>query len=257
MAAPVQPLPASPGRFPWLLILVSLVAGTILIALGTWQMNRLAWKEGLLATIDSRVHAEPVPLGAVLADGRSINDQEYTRVMLAGVYDHAYERHFFATFDGQSGFYVYTPLRLTSGDTIFVNRGFVPYDRKDPATRPEGQVAGQVTVTGLVRPGLVEKPSLLVPDNDTASNIFYWKDIRAMRDTSGLPASESVLGFFVDADDAPNPGGLPRGGVTIIDLPNSHLQYALTWYGLAAALAVVVAGMLWRRYHPARPEPLA
>ena len=65
-----------------------------------------------------------------------------------------------------------------------VNRGFVPFDRKDPALRAAGQVAGQVMVTGLVRPGLVEKPSSIVPDNDPAKNIFYWKDIRAMRETS-------------------------------------------------------------------------
>ena len=78
------------------------------------------------------------------------------------------------------GFYVYTPLQLDTGEFVFVNRGFVPFDRKEAATRAQGQVGGRVTVTGLLRAGLTEKPSWLVPDNDPAKNIFYWKDIRAM-----------------------------------------------------------------------------
>jgi surfeit locus 1 family protein len=61
-----------------------------------------------------------------------------------------------------------------------------------------------------------------------------------MAASAGLPAGAVLVPFFIDADKAPNPGGLPVGGVTIIDLPNNHLQYALTWYGLAAALAAVL-----------------
>lgn len=229
-------------------LLAGLIALAILITLGTWQMRRLEWKENLIATIQSRVHAAPVPLADVLHSGKSIADQEYTPVTLSGTFAHQYERHFFATHEGASGYYVYTPLKLAdSADWIFVNRGFAPFDRKDPATRTEGQVTGAVTLTGLVRPQLAEKPSSVVPDNDPAKNIFYWKDIRAMRETSGLPENEPVLGLFVDANNAPNPGGLPVGGVTMIDLPNSHLQYAMTWYGLAAALAGVLGVWLWGR----------
>lgn len=231
--------------------LAALVAGlivfAILIGLGTWQMRRLEWKESLIATIESRVHAAPVALEQVLRSEKSTADQEYTPVTISGTFAHQYERHFFATYEGASGYYVYTPLKLAdSVDWIFVNRGFVPFDRKDPATRAEGQVAGPVTITGLVRSGLLEKPSSIVPDNDPTKNIFYWKDIRQMRATSGLPENEPVLGLFVDANNAPNPGGLPVGGVTMIDMPNNHLQYAVTWYGLAAALAGVLGVWLWR-----------
>jgi surfeit locus 1 family protein len=227
-------------------LLIGAVCIAILLGLGTWQMRRLAWKEDLLATIQSRISAPPVQLKDALLVEKSVADMEYTPVTFSGVFDHRFERHFFATFKGATGFYVYTPLKLEGGDWIFVNRGFVPYDKKDPAARPEGQVAGPVVITGLMRPGLLERPSSIVPDNDPAKNIFYWKDFRAMRDTSGLPESEPVLGLFVDANDAPNPGGLPVGGVTIIDQPNNHLQYALTWYGLAAALAGVLGLWLWR-----------
>jgi surfeit locus 1 family protein len=177
------------------------------------------------------------------------DDVEYVPVVLSGRYEHAYERHVFTTHAGQSGYNVYTPLVMADGEAVFVNRGFVPYDRKDPQTRAAGQVEGIVEVSGLARRGLTDKPSVIVPDNDPAANVFHWKDIRTMRETSGLPADVPVLGVFVDADDAPNLGGLPVGGVTIVDLPNSHLQYAVTWFGLAAVLLVVTAAFLlrWRR----------
>jgi len=118
---------------------------------------------------------------------------------------------------------------------------------KDPATRAAGQLAGRVTVTGLARNPLPGKPSFIVPDNDPGSNVFFWKDIGAMAGSAGLPAGAVVLPFFVDAGAAENPGGWPVGGVTRLDLPNSHLQYAVTWYGLAAALAIVLALFLRRR----------
>ena len=124
----------------------------------------------------------------------------------------------------------------------------MPYARKDPATRPQGEVAGEVTVTGLARNPLAEKPSFIVPDNDLAKNVFYWKDLPAMTATAGLPAGATVLPFLIDAGAAPNPGGLPVGGVTLIDLPNSHFEYALTWYGLALALLVIMGKRLANRW---------
>ena len=151
----------------------------------------------------------------------------------------------------QSGFFVYTPLELADGRVVFVNRGFVPYDRKDAATRAQGQVAGPVTISGLARNPLAGKPSSIVPDNEPDKNIFYWKDLRSMATSAGVDPSR-LLPFFIDAGPAANPGGLPVGGVTIVDLPNNHLQYAVTWYGLAAALAGVLGVWLWRRRDQAR-----
>ena len=234
---------------------LALVSGAIvfliLIGLGTWQVQRLHWKEGLIATIASRMAEPPVELLSALKADPDVAAQEYRPVTVEGTFDHHFERHFLATFKGQAGFNVYTPLKLDDGDWVFVNRGFVPYDRKDPSTREQGEVQGRVTVTGLLRPVLGEKPSSLVPDNEPGKNIFYWKDIRAMAASSGLPADAKVLGLFVDAGDAPNPGGLPVGGTTIVDLPNNHLQYAVTWYGLAAALAGVLIAWLLRQRKPA------
>jgi len=235
----------APRKLP--VLIAGAIAFAILIALGTWQVQRLHWKEALLADIETHVTSAPKPLLEIERQLADTGDIDYQPVTLNGTFEHNGERHFFATWDGDSGFNVYTPLRLDDGRYIFVNRGFVPYDMKDPAKRQQGQVSGRVEITGLARNRLHAKPGMFVPENDAAKNIFYWKDLDAMAASSGLPAGANFLQFFVDAGDAPNPGGLPHGGVTIIDLPNNHLQYALTWYGLAAALAGVVAVWLYRQ----------
>jgi surfeit locus 1 family protein len=222
------------------------------VALGTWQVQRLHWKEGLLAQIDRRIHSAPRPLSEIERIFADSHDVEYLPVTTRGTFLHGGERHFLATWQGDSGFDVYTPMKLDDGRYLFVNRGFVPYDRKDPATRPDGQVKGEVAVTGLARNPLAEKPSFIVPENEPAQNMFYWKDLAAMTATAGLPTGAKVLPFFVDAGKAPNPGGLPVGGVTLIDLPNNHFQYALTWYGLAIVLLVVVGTKLKDRWRADR-----
>ncbi|ODT08465.1 MAG: cytochrome c oxidase assembly protein [Mesorhizobium sp. SCN 65-20] len=231
--------------------LLALVLGTIvlavLVALGTWQVQRMYWKEALIAQIAERTQSEARPLAEMEVKYRASGDVDYWPVTLSGTFLHQGERHFFATWQGKSGFYVYTPLQLEDGRYVLVNRGFVPYDIKDPAKRAEGQVSGPVTIVGLARNPLDAKPGALLPDNDTAKNIFYWKDRAAMASSAGLPEGAVVLPFFVDADDAPNPGGLPIGGVTLIDMPNNHLQYVITWYGLAAALVGVMAFWLFRK----------
>ncbi len=241
MTAMVAKPDAAVRRFPWLAALFGLPAVVVLLGLGTWQVQRLQWKEALVATISERIHALPLPLAEIEAKFAAGAQVDYWPVTARGQFLHTGERHFLATHEGQSGFFVYTPLRLDDGRMVFVNRGFVPYDLKEPARRLQGQVDGDVTVTGLARDPLVEKPSSLVPDNDPGQNIFFWKDLGSMAATAGLPEGSTVLPFFIDADVAPNPGGWPVGGVTIIELPNNHLQYAFTWYGLAAALVGVMA----------------
>ncbi|ARM11277.1 surfeit locus 1 family protein [Rhizobium phaseoli Brasil 5] len=233
-------------RLPVITGVLVLIALAILISLGTWQVERLHWKEGLLADIAARQAAAPVPLADIEAIAASGGDIEYRKVTATGRYINNKERHFFATWRGQTGFYVYTPLELADGRVLFVNRGFVPYENKEPEMRMQGQLTDQQTVTGLARAKLPGKPSSLVPDNDVAKNIFYWKDLDVMAESVGLEKGR-VIPFFIDADSTPNPAGLPIGGVTQVDLPNDHLQYAFTWYGLAAVLVVVVAISWFRK----------
>lgn len=232
-------------RLPVITGILVLIALAILISLGTWQVERLHWKEGLLADIAARQVAAPVPLADIEAMAATGGDIEYRKVTATGRYINNKERHFFATWRGQTGFYVYTPLELADGRVLFVNRGFVPYENKEPEMRMQGQLTDQQTVTGLAREKLPGKPSWVVPDNDVAKNIFYWKDLDVMAESVGLEKAR-VIPFFVDADSTPNPAGLPIGGVTQVALPNDHLQYAFTWYGLAAVLVAVV-GISWFR----------
>lgn len=242
-------------RFPWLMVLLAIPALAILLALGTWQVQRLAWKEDLLATIAARLAETPEPLAKVVSDlreGRVSADQlEYKPATARVGFLHDKEQFFFATHRGRSGYYVYTPgvLPEFANAVVFFNRGFVPFDRKDPASRPESRPRGLVTVEGLLRVPLFAKPSFVVPDNDPAGNTWYWKDLAGMTAAAGLP-QDSVLPVFLDAGF---PGRdypaeiLPVPGVTLIDLPNNHLQYAVTWYGLALTLIGVVGVYVRRR----------
>ncbi len=217
-----------------------------LLGLGTWQVQRLQWKQDLLASITDRLKSQPRDFADIERIMRETGDVDYRPVVVSGQFEHLNERHFFATHNGLSGYFVYTPLRLGDGRIVFVNRGFVPFDRKDPGSRSDGQIDGPVSVTGLARNRLDRKPSWVVPDNDLSKNIYYWKDLDTMARLSGYRLAGEVVPMFVDADDAPNPGGLPIGGVTIVNMPNNHLPYAVTWYGLAASLAGVFGFWLWR-----------
>jgi surfeit locus 1 family protein len=230
-----------------LILTLTIIVFATLIVLGTWQVNRLEWKENLLSQIDERLKSQPVTIDQIIENVKDEKAFEYQPVTVEGVFDHSKEQHFFATHQGRTGYYVYTPLSFEGG-TVFINRGFVEFDLKNPELRPQGQITGRVSVTGLARKMLNEKPSSLIPDNDPVKNIFYWKDLILMAKMSELTiADDQVQPFFIDAVKSDIPGGYPIGGVTLIDLPNNHLSYAFTWYGLAATLLVIAGVFLFRR----------
>lgn len=240
-------------RCPWRRLLPAaltvLAAFAVLVGLGLWQMERLAWKEALIAQVEARVHEAPVALPPE-ADWPKIDfaNDEYRRVTAHGRFRHDLEVQVYALVDrepdgfGGPGYWVVTPLALADGSFVLVNRGFVPLDRKDPATRGEGQVDDPVTVIGLLR--LPEEGGLFMPANDPAKDSWYVRDPDEIASAKGLVR---VAPFLIDADATPNPGGLPRGGLTRLAFPNRHLEYALTWFGLAATLLAVFAAYAWSR----------
>lgn len=236
--------------------LATFVAFSFMVALGNWQLERLAWKEGLIAAIEAGLKQEPAPLEEPLDAWKALGRQEYRPVSVRGRFRHGDERHLFATDSGQMGWHVYTPLETEGGRILFVNRGFVPEELKDPKTRAEGQIEGMVTVEGLVRAPGIQGP--FEPDRDPAQNVWYWRDLAGMMASLGVEGEWArTMPFFVDARAEPaNPGGWPRGGVTRLDLPNRHLEYALTWFGLAAALIAVFGVFVWTRLK-GRPEDAA
>ena len=160
--------------------LLTLALLPVLIGLGNWQWHRKAWKEDLIAKIEARTTAEPVSYPAALAQYIKTGDVEYLHVRVTGTYDYSQERHLYAPTPASQGWHIYTLLKPEGGlPPVFVNRGWVPDTLKDPSKRAQGQVAGPVTVTGLVR--LPEHKGWFTPDNDYGGNRWYWRDLGAMQ----------------------------------------------------------------------------
>ena len=226
-------------KFGTIILLVCIALGTVfLMGLGFWQLDRLEWKEAMIARVQANIEGEPQTVDEIDALLEAGTDIEYRPATATGMFDHAAEAHYYATHKGRSGYFVFTPLVQDDGTAIMVNRGFVPLERKSAETRAEGQVTGEVTITGPARSAPPEKPNAAVPDNDLASNIFYWKSLPQMV-SGGNKDDRAFERFFLDADTTLNPGGLPVGGTTRVSFPNNHLQYAFTWFGLAGALIAV------------------
>jgi surfeit locus 1 family protein len=220
----------------------SLAAFAVLIGLGVWQIERLHWKEGLIAQRGAAVSAPPVAVPRTLEAARPL---EFHRVETRGRFLHDRELlvHGIERTHGDGGYLVMTPLRLDDGDVVLVERGWVPPEKRDAAARAQGNPPGEVAVDGLLRLPPPEKPSWFVPANDPAEGQWFWIDLPAMARAAGVP---EALPFYVEAGPAPNPGGLPVGGQTRTELPNDHLQYAITWFSLAGALAVIYVILLRR-----------
>ena len=227
-----------PRFFPALsTIAVVLVCG----ALGLWQLQRLEWKRGLIAQREAAMTAPPAAPPQTREEARS---REFHRIVGEGAFHHDKEILLNAIGPkGGTGFDVLTPLSEAGGRTLFVNRGFVPSELKDPAKRAAGQLAGTVRVSGLLRLPPEQKPNWFVPDNSVGRGDWFWIDLPAMGAADGLA---NVAPFYIEADATPNPGGWPRGGVTPLALSNDHLQYAITWFSLAV-LAIVIYLLSQRR----------
>ncbi|MGB8840593.1 MAG: SURF1 family protein [Aliidongia sp.] len=231
-------------RFTLWPTLFTIPAVLFMLGLGTWQVQRLAWKTALIDARSAALAAPAMPLPETPDAAESL---DFHHVAVTGIFDHAKELYIGA-FDarGIEGFQIVTPMTLPTGQTLLVNRGFVPGIRKNPATRPDGQVTGPTEIQGILR--LPNPPKgWLVPQNRPGDNFWFFVDVPAMAATEGL---EQVLPFYVEAGPAPNPGGFPIGGQTRIALPNDHLQYAITWYLFALTLTVI-----YFIYHYRKPEP--
>jgi len=214
----------------------------LLLGLGFWQIERLFWKRELITQRQAAVTAAPLAAPRSLEEARGM---EFHPVTDQGVFLHDKEIFLGATSEvGRNGYQVLTPLQEPRGRIVFVNRGFIPAELKDPAKRSEGQIAGTVRVQGLLRFAPTAKPAWFLPDNRADLNYWFWVDLSAMATADGL---ESVAPFYIDADATPNPGGWPKGAVTRLELRNDHLQYAITWFSLAAALIVIY--FLYHRRH--------
>jgi len=209
----------------------------VLIGLGVWQLKRLEWKQGLIAQIEARTKGPPITLEDAVALAREGRDPSYYRVRVDGRFHHAKERYLYALSEGRVGWHVITPLETEDRDVVLVDRGFVPDELKDPSARALGQVENVVTVTGIVR--TPETQTLFTPDNEPKVNRWFWRDLAGMTRSMFPAGTIDVAPFFLEADKSEVPGGWPEGGQTRLEIPNNHLQYAITWFLLAAGLLIV------------------
>lgn len=228
------------------------IAFSILVVLGIWQLQRGEWKDHLIRTIQARALGNPVPLPVRASWGAwTAENGEYQRVVVTGVYDFGAEVPVHGLAPGQGpgqplqGSYLLTPLKLEGGGVVIVNRGFVPSGWKGQVERP----AGAVTITGIMR--AAEAHGLFVPDNDPARDEWFTRDPAAIAHAKGLA---DVAPFVLDAQATPGVVW-PRAGLTVLDVPNNHLQYAFTWFGLAATLLGVFASFALSRRQAGRPAP--
>ncbi len=220
--------------------LVMLIGIGITSGLGLWQVERREWKLGLIARVAERVDQAPMPApGPADWPGVTAATQEYRHVQMAGHYLNDRETLVQAVTALGGGFWVLTPFRTDRGFTVLVNRGFVPADRRDPAQRQAGNIDTETTVTGLLR--IAEPGGGFLRDNDSAAGRWYSRDVAAIAAARGLT---DAAPYFVDADARPNDGGWPQGGMTVVQFRNSHLGYALTWFGLAAMLVAALIAVL-------------
>ncbi|WP_031549367.1 SURF1 family protein [Parvularcula oceani] len=223
------------------LLAFAVPAFLILMALGTWQVQRLQWKLDLIERIEARTEAAPLPLEEVLeGDWREL---EYTPVRVSGRLVGEEVAHVFGTYESQPGWFVFQPLALDGAESVLlVNRGFVPDDERADGY---GGLGGR-PFTGLLR--LYSTPSgiarLVRAPDDPAAGSFYARDRASLLAAFPGLEGEEVLPFYLDST---MPTERPRGGTTRLEFSNRHLGYAITWFGLAISLVGICLLMMRRR----------
>lgn len=228
-----------PALWPTLISLPILVLS---LTLGVWQLERREWKRDILDRMATNQAAAPLSLDELLK-GDPLR-HEYGRVKVTGTFEHGNEFHLAArSLKNKVGLQVVTPLKTDDGRVVLFDRGWIPSEKKEPSKRAEGQVAGRVELTGIVRRSQIR--GRFVPDSVPDKNVWFHVDVPLMRQLAGAPRDPKLDAFFLDADAAPNPGGVPIGGQTRLDIPNDHMQYAITWFLIALALAGVYLAYHW------------
>jgi surfeit locus 1 family protein len=246
-------LAAERSRRPGLLIpsLLTLAAFSAFIALGTWQLHRKAWKEALIDTLEHRFAAAPAPL-PLPAQWSSLDPDtdEFRRVTFTPAFEPGEEALVYTSGSAfrpdvsGPGYWVFAPARLPNGGVVIVDRGFVPEGRQDPKTRPSGESSGPLV--GVMR--WPETPGWFTPNAEPTRNLWFARDHLAIATAEGWGGRDhggEVAPFYIEQESPQPPGGLPRPGPLTVKLPNDHLQYAITWFGLAAVL--VIAFSFWLR----------
>lgn len=234
------------GKGLVIIAIIALAGALGFAALGVWQIERLLWKTELMAAVEVRATAAPVD---PFADGAwpqfDADRDEYRRVAVTGQFDPNKETLVQALTARGGGFWVMTPFWLNEQQSVLVNRGFIPPDRRPRDTR-EPPPSGDVTISGLMRQS--EPGGGFLRSNDSIGDRWFSRDVAAIASHQDLPQAAS---FFIDEDRGTR--DYPIGGLTVLRFSNNHLVYALTWFSLSLMLIGALAYTLWDRRR-ARPE---
>lgn len=220
---------------------LALLAAFALIGLGVWQLERRVWKLDLIAHTQQRLHAAPIPTPDPASWPTLTKADAYTRLTASGHFLKDAETPVLAVTNLGRGYWILTPFQTDTGFTILINRGFVPTEKRDPATRPEPPLTNPTTVTGLLR--LTEPHGAFLHTNNPTQNRWYSRDVAAIATTRHLT---NTAPYFIDADATSTPN-TPVGGLTVVTFPNNHLVYALTWFTLALMAAAMAFKLFMKK----------
>jgi cytochrome oxidase assembly protein ShyY1 len=231
--------------------LVVLICVGILCSLGVWQLHRKVWKENLIAAMTARLDQTPQPLPPPSDWSKLTQDtDEFRRVKFSAEFLPGQEALVYTpgsalrTDISGPGYFVFAPARLTDGSVIVVDRGFVPTDRKEAARNAPN---GTIDIVGVLR--WPEERNLFTPREEGNGNLWFVRDPAAMSAKLNWGAEAP---FYVDQEEPVPPGGLPKPGKLAVHLRDDHLQYAITWFGLAAGLIGVYGWWLFGRVRTRR-----
>jgi surfeit locus 1 family protein len=218
------------------LLIFSLAGLGVLLWLGTWQVQRLAWKQEILSEIDGRIAAEPVPLPQQVSE----DEDKYLPVTVSGDMEPG-EIHVLVSVKQVGAGYRIIQSFSTEDRTILVDRGFVPTTAKQT-----DRLTGPMEVTGNLHwPDEIDS---YTPEADINSNIWF------ARDVPNLAAALGAEPILLIARTQTDPGVTPLP-VDTAGIPNDHLQYAITWFGLALVWAAMTGYFLWRNRAPSESDP--
>lgn len=236
-------------KMPVSALIFLLICITILCSLGTWQIQRLHWKNALIQAIDLQYMISSLPryLGADAFLKLPLQTPPMIYGTVQGRFRHDLEMRVGPrTHDGQPGYHLITPLSLEDkSGMILVNRGWVPLDKAEPSTRPEDvNMKDIVTLVGLAR--LPDKPNFFTPDNDPEHHVWYSINPKQMSEAASLQNIPDAV-FYVEVQNNPDlKGPYPVTTATRMTLHNNHLQYAIFWFTMAFLFAALpLAYNLW------------
>lgn len=220
------------------LTVCTLLGLIVLIGLGTWQARKIGPKADLLARIEGGLAATPIQLPVHLDDPSAL---DYHRVTFVGhVLDRAPIKVFATSLTGKSGYHIYAPVQKQHGMAVAVNFGWIPFHQEKLPALPSGDIA----VTGVLRTSAT--PGSMTPPNVPEKGQWFTADVHEMAAHWGLRTKE-YYHFRIFSDHIGAADSLPQGGQVRVDIPNDHLQYAITWFGLAATLLGVYIAFGFKR----------